>query len=178
MLRFSGPSPKVKLEPTLGLGPSSDVRLHAFQKTRASGQGGHRPDPITIWKYDPTWETSYWHGSSISFSILLWPLEAHSSLRLLLLPTLFSWRLCILVHGQSRLPRDNLWKKMSYLIILKNSVLNYVPIMVITLLLENSWSFPVGRDNPSPQKRSCSNSLLRWSTNRDYFFKGREPNSW
>ena len=38
-------------------------------------------------------------------------------------------------------------KKMSHVIILKNSVLKYVPIMVITLLLENSWSFPVGRDN-------------------------------
>ena len=38
MLRFLSPSPKVKLGPTLGLGPSSDVGLLAFQKTRATGR--------------------------------------------------------------------------------------------------------------------------------------------
>ena len=41
MLRFLGPFPKVGLGPTPSLGPSSEVRLRAFQKYRS--RAGHGP---------------------------------------------------------------------------------------------------------------------------------------
>ena len=47
MLRFLGPFPKVGLRPTPSLGPSSEVRLRAFQKSQASGWVELLPGPIT-----------------------------------------------------------------------------------------------------------------------------------
>ena len=55
MLRFLGPFPKVRLRPTPGFGPCSEVRIfRAFQIIRASdcALAGPRPEPITTVVYN------------------------------------------------------------------------------------------------------------------------------
>ena len=161
MLRFSGPSLKVKFEPTLGLGPSSDVRLRAFQKKGPRAGVGIGLDPSL-------YESMIQRGKQVTGMVPPSAFQSSCGLQKHTVVCAFCFFLLSSHEGCVYQYMDKVGyleiiyeKKMSHLIILKNSVLKYVPIMVIALLFENSWSFPVGRDNPSPQKRSCSNSLLR-----------------